>query len=169
MSNMSFGEVERWTLRVIPETVHLSMGNVPLTIYGCQGGYSGMYKPIAGEIRLQVPGGIADADRIVVLYILLHEYAHCKHATIGPQSFLALTSDYRAVDSAQIEHPVDVMAHKHAIRAMVGLGIPPSIIADRLLKAGLDIFIPQALAAKSPWARKCLSCDLGSGELGSGR
>ena len=101
------------------------------------GRYSGSFwdgdSPI---IDLYIPCARSKADKLTVLFILLHEYAHAKqNGAIGPNGMAGINECCAEV--THVMKPTEQAANKYAMNILVRLGIPPSAIEERLRKAGL--------------------------------
>jgi len=96
------------------------------------GHYDGRYRLGFPSIRLDVPGASAEADKVVVLYILLHELAHHKQHTNMPYEQIA-TLDRKC--QSEPGSPIEMAANKYAIRMITSLGLPPHAVRAHLIAA----------------------------------
>lgn len=108
--------------------LHTFVWEVPTAIHKHMGKYYGRYNIYRHTIDIDIPTNWHDVDRLVVLYILLHEIAHHKHHTKGGYNFPPFNYLMRAIETQKALFPEEVAANKHAVRAMLKMGIPPSAI-----------------------------------------
>ena len=127
-----------WISMPLPTPVALIF-DIPINV--CEnsltGGYGGTFWwDDSPRIELSVPGDWASADKLVVLSILLHEYAHAKqHATLGSDKMVGFCEHYK--QSAPNIKPLEKAANKYALNIVARLGIPPSAVGKKMKEVGL--------------------------------
>ena len=114
---------------------HAFVLGVPITIYEHMNKYYGRYNIDEREIKIDIPANWHDADKPVVLFILLHEIAHHKQRILARENFFCLQRFKTCAEDQKGLLPTEVAANKHAVRAMLKMGIPPSAIDASLNSA----------------------------------
>ena len=117
-----------------------AISGIPVYLYeNCwrEGRYSGSFwDGDSPTIELNIPCAWSKADKLTVLFILLHEYAHAKqNNAIGPHGMAGIIA-HCAQDAHEMQ-PLEQAANKYAMNSLIRLGILPGVIEKRLQKAGL--------------------------------
>jgi len=138
-----------------PTCLDLSIAGVPVRLYSNQWCYGGVFEPDPLIISVSIPCNEPDADKVVVLYILLHELAHYKQS-IESKGYSNLLAHYLSVKKigGEISHPLERAANKYAMNIMTRLGISPSVIVERLAKTLPLVYNAEALRTYNRWARR---------------
>lgn len=159
---LSVTKAKKGILGIVIETptvstwLELSIAGVPARLYSNQWCYGGVFEPDPKKvISINIPGNELNADKVVILYILLHEHAHYKQS-IESKCYPDLLADYylgKKIDGG-VSHSLERAANKYAMNIMTRLGISPSVIAERLNKNLLQTYNAEALCTYNRWARR---------------
>ena len=130
LSKLTTWEIQR------PEPLRIYVLGIPVTINQYTTEYYGRYHIKERKIEIDIPTNWHDADKLVILYILLHEIAHYRqHVLAGKDLFYLRYPKMHITKGQEGLLPREVAANKHAVRALVKIGIPPSAIDASLCSA----------------------------------